>query len=107
MAKFEIYTDNGGEFRFRLVASNGQNILASEGYKTKASCLNGIESVKKNAQDANKFERVQSKSGKEYFNLKSSNGQVVGTSQMYTSSSGMENGVASVMKNAPDAEIAE
>lgn len=107
MAKFEIYTDNGGEFRFRLVASNGQNILASEGYKTKASCLNGIESVKKNAQDANKFELVQSKSGKEYFNLKSSNGQVVGTSQMYTSSSGMENGVASVMKNAPDAEIAE
>ncbi|MDY3198652.1 MAG: DUF1508 domain-containing protein, partial [Pseudomonadaceae bacterium] len=43
---FEIYQDKGGEYRFRLKASNGQSILASEGYKTKASCLNGVESVK-------------------------------------------------------------
>jgi len=50
--KFEIYLDKKGEFRFRLVATNGQNILASEGYKSKASCKNGIESVRKNAPDA-------------------------------------------------------
>ncbi len=48
--KFEVYTDKAGEFRFRLKAKNGENILASEGYKTKASCLKGVESVKKNAE---------------------------------------------------------
>lgn len=50
--KFEMYTDKAGEYRFRLKARNGQIIAVSEGYKTKASCLNGIESVKKNAPDA-------------------------------------------------------
>ena len=50
--KFEVYTDKAGEFRFRLKASNGQVIAVSEGYKAMASCLNGIESVKKNAPDA-------------------------------------------------------
>ncbi|MEN8187200.1 MAG: YegP family protein [Bacteroidota bacterium] len=107
MAKFEIYNDNSGEFRFRLKASNGQNILSSEGYKAKNSCLNGIESVRKNSQDDSKFERLEAKNGKQYFNLKASNGQVIGASQMYASESAMENGIASVMKNAPDAEIVE
>ena len=50
--KFEVYTDNAGEFRFRLKAKNGQNIAASEGYKSLKSCLNGVESVRKNAPDA-------------------------------------------------------
>ena len=50
--KYEVYTDKVGEFRFRLKASNGEIIAASEGYKAKASCLNGIESVKKNAPEA-------------------------------------------------------
>ena len=50
--KFEVYTDKAGEFRFRLKATNGQIIAVGEGYKAKASCLNGIESVKKNAVDA-------------------------------------------------------
>ena len=47
--KFEVYTDKKCEFRFRLKATNGEVILASEGYAKKASCLNGIESVRKNA----------------------------------------------------------
>lgn len=50
--KFEVYADKAGEFRFRLKATNGQIIAVGEGYKAKASCLNGIESVKKNAPDA-------------------------------------------------------
>jgi uncharacterized protein YegP (UPF0339 family) len=50
--KFELYKDKAGEFRFRLKAGNGETIAAGEGYKTKASALNGIESVKKNAADA-------------------------------------------------------
>ena len=50
--KFEVYLDKAGEYRFRLKARNGEIIAVSEGYKAKASCLNGIESVKKNAPDA-------------------------------------------------------
>lgn len=50
--KFEMYTDKAGEFRFRLKARNGEIIAVSEGYKAKASCLNGIDSVRRNAPDA-------------------------------------------------------
>lgn len=100
-----MYTDKRGEFRFRLKASNGQNILASEGYKAKSSCENGIDSVKKNSQDDSKYERLESKSGQPYFNLKASNGQVIGTSETYSSNSAMENGIASVKKNAPSASV--
>ncbi len=50
--KFEVYVDKKGEFRFRLKARNGEIIATGEGYKKKDSCLNGIESVKKNAPDA-------------------------------------------------------
>ncbi|MCB9617615.1 MAG: YegP family protein [Sandaracinus sp.] len=51
-AKFEVYKDKAGEFRFRLKAGNGEIIANSEGYTTKASCLKGIESVKANAAGA-------------------------------------------------------
>tara|TARA_R110002096_G_scaffold238136_1_gene429566 strand:+ start:120 stop:446 length:327 start_codon:yes stop_codon:yes gene_type:complete len=107
MAKFEVYTDARGEYRFRLKANNGQNILASEGYSAKAGCINGIESVRKNSQDDSKFDRKKSSNGKHYFNLKATNGQVIGTSEMYESSSGMENGIASVKTNAPNASVEE
>lgn len=50
--KFEVYKDKAGEFRFRLKARNGEIIAVSEGYKAKASCMNGIESVRKNAPEA-------------------------------------------------------
>lgn len=50
--KFEVYKDKAGEFRFRLKATNGQIIAVGEGYKALAGCLNGIESIKKNAPDA-------------------------------------------------------
>ena len=52
MTKFEVYKDKSGEYRFRLKAGNGQVIAVSEGYKSKTSCMNGIESVKKNAPTA-------------------------------------------------------
>ncbi len=57
--KFEIYEDKGGEFRFRLKAANGQVIAVSEGYKALASCKNGIESVVKNAPEAEVVEEVE------------------------------------------------
>lgn len=103
--KFEIYKDKAGEFRFRLKAGNGQIILASEGYKAKTSCKNGIESVRKNSQVDARFERSETKGGKARFNLKATNGQVIGTSETYESTSARDNGIASVAKNAPDAKV--
>lgn len=105
--KFEVYTDKAGEFRFRLKAGNGQIILASEGYKKKASAMNGIESVRKNAQEDKRFERTETKAGKARFNLKASNGQVIGTSETYESVKARDNGIASVAKNAPDAKVVD
>lgn len=103
--KFELYKDKAGEFRFRLKASNGQTILASEGYVAKASCLNGIESVRKNAPEDDRYERKTSQSEKHMFNLRATNGQVVGTSELYESTSARDNGIESVKKNAPDAKL--
>ena len=105
--KFECYKDKAGEFRFRLKAGNGEIILSSEGYKSKASCDNGIASVEKNCLDEQCFDKKQTDSGKYRFNLKSTNGQVIGTSQSYESESGCNNGIASVRKNAPDAAVVE
>ena len=104
-AKFELYKDKGGECRFRLKAANGENILASEGYNDKAGAENGIASVKKNAADRARFEVKESSGGKPYFVLKAANHQVIGQSQMYDSAAACENGIASVMKNAPDAAV--
>ena len=98
-------TSSNGEFRFNLLADNGQVILSSEGYKAEASRDNGIDSVRRNAADASKFEKKTAANGKFYFNLKATNGQVIGTSQMYESEAGRDNGVESVMKNAPDAKV--
>ena len=54
--KFEVYTDKAGEYRFRLKATNGQVIAVSEGYTSESGCLNGVESIKKNAADAETVE---------------------------------------------------
>ncbi len=107
MSKFEISKRINGEFQFNLKASNGQVILTSEGYTTKSACLNGIESVRKNALDDSKFDKKSSENGKWYFNLKASNGQIIGKSEMYESESGREKGIESVKKNAHDAEVVE
>ena len=107
MGKFVISKRKNGEFQFMLKAGNGQTILASEGYSAKSSCENGIESVKKNAADDSNYERKNSSSGKFHFNLKAGNGQVIGSSEMYESAAGMENGIESVKKNAPDATVEE
>ncbi len=105
MGKFEITKRKNGEFQFNLKAANGQVILTSEGYVQLSGCENGIESVKKNAQVDSRFEKKTAVNGKFFFNLKASNGQVIGSSQMYESEASRDKGIASVMKNAPDAAI--
>ncbi|UAB91105.1 YegP family protein (plasmid) [Ruegeria sp. SCSIO 43209] len=103
--KFEIFEDKAGEFRFRLKAGNGEIILASEGYVQKASAEKGIESVKTNAPNDDRYERKETKSGGYMYNLKASNGQVIGTSESYTSATARDNGIESVKRNAPDARV--
>lgn len=98
---------SGDKYHFVLKAGNGQVILSSQMYATKASAMNGIESVKKNCGDDKCFEKKTAKNGKMHFNLKSTNGQIVGSSQMYAAESGMKNGIESVRKNAPKAEVKE
>ncbi|MBC5842509.1 YegP family protein [Flavobacterium sp. F-380] len=107
MGTFLITKRKNEEFQFVLKAGNGQVILASEGYTTKAACINGIESVKKNSQVEARFDKLESKSGKPYFNLKATNGQIIGSSEMYESVASRDNGIESVKKNAPEAESKE
>ncbi len=107
MGKFVVTTRKNGEFQFVLKATNGQVILTSQGYKTKASCLNGIESVKKNSQDAGKFDKKIASNGKPFFNLMATNGQIIGSSQMYASEATCNQGIESVRNNAPEAPVVE
>ena len=107
MGKFVITTRKNGEYQFNLKATNGQVILTSEGYKTKASCLNGVESVKKNCMEEKRFDVKVASNGKPYFNLMAGNGQIIGSSQMYANEVNMKNGIASVQKNAPEAPIVD
>ena len=103
--KFECYTDKAGEFRFRLKAGNGEIVLASEGYTSKAACENGIESVQKNCEDEACFDKTTTDGGKFRFNLKARNGQVIGTSQNYESEAARDNGVQAVGRAATGAAI--
>lgn len=103
--KFEIYNDKTGEFRFRLKAGIGETILVSEGYKRRSSAASGVESVRKNSRIETRFERKATSSGKPMFNLRASNGQVIGTSETYSSDSAHDSGIASVMKTARDARL--
>ena len=103
--KFELFKDTRGEFRFRLKAGNGEIILRSEGYGSKASAENGIASVKTNAPHDSRYDRKKSTNGKYYFNLEAVNNKVIGTSEMYETAAGRDNGIESVKTNAPTAVI--
>ncbi|MHB9054978.1 MAG: YegP family protein [Paludibacteraceae bacterium] len=107
MGKFLVKQRTNGDFQFVLKAGNGQVILSSQGYAAKPGCLNGIESVRKNSQDDSRFDRKVSSNGKPYFNLTATNGQIIGSSEMYESEAARDNGIESVKKNAPGAEVAE
>ena len=105
--KFVVFKGKNGEDYFRLKAGNGEIILSSQGYKSRKSCLNGIESVRKNSQDDARFVTNTAKDGRMYFVLMATNGQEIGRSQMYKSDSGCRNGMKSVAKNAADSAVVE
>jgi uncharacterized protein YegP (UPF0339 family) len=121
MSKFVIRKVASG-IKFDLKHTNGQVIATSEVYTTKASCLAGVASVKKNAPVANvenqteegfenmthpKFEMYEDKAGEFRFRLKARNGEIIATSEGYKTKASCENGIESVKKNAPEAEIVE
>jgi uncharacterized protein YegP (UPF0339 family) len=105
MGKFVIKIGANGQYYFSLKADNGQKILAGEGYTSKSACTNGIDSVKNNSKDDSKYDKKESGNGKYYFNLKASNGQIIGTSEMYESVSSRDGGIAAVKSNAPGAKV--
>ena len=105
-SKFELFKDKGGKFRFRLKATNGQILVASQGYKTKVAAKNGVGSVQRNSAEDTRFERKNGR-GKFRFNIKATNGKIVGTSEAYDTQKACESGVKSVMKNAPSAKLVD
>ena len=119
MGKFIISTAKNG-YKFNLKATNGEIIANSEVYTTMKACKNGVASVAKNAPIANienqteegftaakcpKFEIYKDKAGEFRFRLKATNGQIIATGEGYKSKDAVKNGVASVAKNAADAQI--
>ena len=119
MSKFVIRTVNSG-VKFDLKASNGEVILTSEVYSSEAACRKGLASVQLNAPIAGvenqteegcvtlvhpKFEVYLDKAGEYRFRLKAKNGKIIAVSEGYTGKAGCLNGIESVKKNAPEAEI--
>ena len=88
-----------------MKAGNGQTILTSEVFRTKEDCLNAIESVKQNASDKNRYEFKKSFNLKHYFNVTDIDGNIIGSSEMYESSSGRDVGIELVKVNAPMAVL--
>lgn len=90
---------------FNLHAGNHEVILTSESYETKASAMKGIESVRVNGIHDERFERKMSTANQPYFVLQAGNGELIGHSEMYASAASMENGIRSVIENAPSTTV--
>lgn len=103
--KFEITKSEKGEFYFKLVNAEGKTLVRSEGYNAKASCTGGIESVRKNSTDDKRFDLKTASDGRPYFNLKASNGQIVGTSPMFADEAACAAAVAALKAGAADAAV--
>lgn len=121
MAKFVVSKAKTG-YKFNLKAGNGQVIATSEIYDSESGCKNGVDSVKKNApiapvedqtvdgfaaEKCPKFEVYNDKAGEFRFRLKAGNGQIIAIGEGYTTRANCINGIESVKKNAPDAEVVE
>lgn len=104
---YELSSTSNDKHAFVLKAANAEVILTSEHYEAKDSAKNGIASVQKNSADDAMFELNTAKDGRHYFNLKAANGQVVGTSQMYTTESARVVGMTSVQTNGTSKDIRE
>mgnify|MGYP003525664393 FL=1 len=104
MGKYQVTRTSNDQFRWTLKASNGEKLLTSETYMTKQNCMAGIASSKISVADKN-FDKKTSVAGQPYFNQVANNYQVLGTSEMYSSTTARDVGIASVKSNAPSATI--
>jgi len=98
-------SDAAEPYTFAFVAGDGKNLLRSENYKAKKSALNGIESVKKNCTNDARYEMKEAKNGKPFFNLKSSNGQIVATSALFDSADARDAAIAELKADAPGTTV--
>ncbi len=105
MGKFVIKKSSNGQFYFNLKAGNGEIIITSETYTTKSGAQSGIESTRTNSQIDGRYDRQTAANNQYYFVLRAANYEKIGRSEMYTSSSAMETGIASVKANAPSATV--
>jgi uncharacterized protein len=105
--RYELKGAAGGQFMFNLKAGNGEVILTSEVYTSKAAAKNGIASCQKNAKTDAKYDRRSSSNGKPYFVLLAANKQIIGKSAMYAARSSMERGIGSCKRNGPKAALVD
>ena len=98
---YELSKSSNGQFRFVLKAANAETILTSELYTTRAAAENGIASVQTNSPLDERYEKKTASNGKEHFNLKAGNHQIIGSSQLYASAASRDGGIESVQKNGP------
>lgn len=104
---FELTRNDKGQFHFVLKAGNAETILSSEVYQARSSAEGGIASVQANCTHDERYERKVATNGKPFFNLKASNGQVIGSSQMYASEATRDAGIASVKANGTSKTVKE
>ena len=105
MGKFVIKETKDGKFAFNLKAGNGEVIAVSETYTALDTCKNGIEIEGYEAVTNPKFEIYKDKAGEFRFRLKARNGEIIATGEGYKSKDGCKNGIDSIRRNAPDAEV--
>lgn len=104
-ARYEIFLGSDSQYYFRLRAANSEIILQSEGYSTRQGAVNGVQSVRTHSPYDRYYSRLLSRDNKYYFTLSAANNQIIGTSQLYTTSTAREVGIESVKRNGPTAPI--
>ncbi len=102
MTEFVLSKNTNGQYYFRLRADNGQSLLVSEGYISKAGCMNAVNLAKVNAKDESRYDKRTAPNGKYYFNLKATNGQIIGTSEIYETAAARDNAIKTVQSAVTD-----
>jgi uncharacterized protein YegP (UPF0339 family) len=103
--KYTLHPAGDAQFHWDLKAGNALTILSSQLYAAKDGAEKGIESCRNNSADEGRYTRLTSEGSQPYFVLKSGNGEIIGTSQMYASESARDLGIASCKVNGPTASI--
>jgi hypothetical protein len=107
MGNFVVKKTIDGDYSFNLITDDLQVILTSQIYSSKTDCLNGIEAVRQNCSDHNRYEHKQAASRKQFFTLNSTEGHLIATSPIYDTNVGLDNGIESVSKNGRSTTVVE